>query len=66
MSTTVQISDETKQMLDWLKKEESASTYDEVIQHVITIHTNVSKSMFGAIKGSSWNKKRDRLKLHEL
>ena len=66
MATTVQISDSTKQMLDWIKTEEKAATYDEVIQHVIQIHTNVAKSMFGAAKVSSWNKKKDRLKLHEL
>lgn len=65
MTTTVQISDATKQILDWLKKEENAATYDEVIYNAVTIHTNVSKSMFGTFKGKSWSKK-DRLQLHEL
>ena len=64
MTTTIQISDTTKQVLESLKKKEKNATYDMLIQRLIKKHSNAAKSMFGAIKGIKW-KKQDRLELHE-
>ena len=65
MTTTIQISNETKQLLEILKKQENVNTYDKIIYELAKEHTKISKSMFGNIKGLRWNKK-DRLKLNEL
>jgi len=64
MTTTIQISDTTKQILGWIKEKENADSYDQVIQHLVKIHAHVPNSMFGSIKGLSW-KKRDRMKFHD-
>ena len=66
MATTIQVSGTTKQMLDMLKEREHIGTYDLLLQHIITTHTDVPKSMFGSVKGLKWKKEEDRLKLHEL
>lgn len=67
MSTTIQVSGTTKQMLDSLKEKERMKTYDQVLQHLLTTHTDIPKSMFGAARGMlNWKKEEDRLKLHEL
>ena len=60
MTTTIQVSDETKQLLQMIREREDAKSYDEVIQHVLKTHAQVPKSMFGALKGFKW-KKKDRI-----
>lgn len=66
MATTIQISDATRQLLEQVKEEEEASSYDEVIKKLLEKHTKTPKSMFGIGKGMKpWSKK-DRMNLHEL
>ncbi len=64
MTTTVQVSNATKQVLEALKQREKASSYDEVIRHLVETHTKIGKSMFGALRGLKW-KKEDRLEFNE-
>jgi len=65
MSTTIQISNTTKQMLEQLKKKENAKSYDEIINNLMKKHTKIPKSMFGALKGKGWTKE-DRLDFREF
>ena len=65
MTTTIQVSDSTKQVLESLKVKESAASYDELIRHLVDKHSKIPKSMFGSIKTSKW-KKEDRFDFHEL
>ena len=65
MVTTVQVSESTKQLLERLKGEERASSYNEVIERLAKEHARVPESMFGSIKKGRW-KKEDRMKFHEL
>lgn len=64
MATTIQISDSTKQLLELLKEQEEASSYDQVLQKLLRQHTKVPKSMFGTMKDIKW-KKSDRMDFHE-
>ena len=67
MSTTIQVSDTTKQMLEFVRKGELMKTYDALIRELLRKHTSVPQSMFGAAKSmKKWNKQEDMLKLHEL
>ena len=67
MTTTIQVSTATKQMLDFIKKKEHMNTYDSLLRKILQKHTQIPKSMFGAVKGmKKWNKEEDRLTLHEL
>lgn len=52
MPTTVQVRDETRRILDRLKKETGLSSYDEVITKLIQSRAAVPESLFGACKGS--------------
>ena len=65
MATTIQVSEETKQLLAFVKKREQASSYDEVILHLAKEHVHVPASLFGSAKGLKW-KKEDRLQFREL
>lgn len=65
MSTTIQVSNTTKQMLEQLKKKEHAKSYDEIIVDLMKKHTKLPESMFGALKGKGWVKE-DRLELREF
>ncbi len=64
MTTTIQVSDATKQVLDGLKKKEQASSYDQIIQELVKTKTKVASSMFGSFKLNAW-KKEDRMKFDE-
>lgn len=56
MSTTIQVSDLTKQRLGLLKEEFNVSSYDEVITQILKEKINV-KTMFGSCKGiGPWTK----------
>lgn len=65
MATTIQISNVTKQLLETLKEEENANSYDKIIQNLVNEHQEISKSMFGTIKGLRWNKN-DRMKIKDV
>lgn len=61
MTTTIQVSDATKQVLDYLKKEEEADSYDQVIQELTRVKTKVPQSMFGSVKFSRPWSREDRM-----
>ena len=63
MSTTIQVSETTRQKLETVKEQEGARTLDEVISKMVDKELKTPKSMFGKAKISSW-KKDNRLKLH--
>lgn len=65
MTTTIQVSMTTRQVLKRLKEERGAASYDDVIRELVSEHTSTSHSFFGAAPKLRWTKK-DRLKLHEL
>jgi predicted CopG family antitoxin len=48
MPTTVQVAEKTLQMLNKLKEEMSARSYDEVIRALISERKGIPRSMFGA------------------
>lgn len=50
--TTVQVRDETRKLLDRLKREMGLRSYDEVIRRLVRTKTGLPKSLFGACKGS--------------
>ena len=64
MSTTIQVSEMTKQILETIKEEEHARSYDEIINHLVVQHKHIPTSMFGSLKGmEKWTKK-NRGKFH--
>jgi len=65
MTTTIQVSDTTKQLLEVIKKKERSRTYDKIIQELVKKHTKTAKSMFGMMKGWKWNKEEDRMKTRD-
>tara|TARA_Y100000310_G_C20209704_1_gene590728 strand:+ start:318 stop:515 length:198 start_codon:yes stop_codon:yes gene_type:complete len=65
MGTTIQVSQNTRQMLERLKIEENAPNYDQVIQGLINKKKKIPPSMFGSIKDIKWTKK-DRMHFDEL
>lgn len=65
MATTIQVSDGTRQVLERLKKQQHAATYDQVIWQLIQIKTKVPVTMFASVRGIKWSKK-DRMDFHEL
>lgn len=52
MATTVQVRDETRRVLDKLKKEMGLRSYDEVIRKLVRSSEGLRESFFGACKGS--------------
>jgi len=52
MTTTVQVRDETRKLLDRLKKEMGLMSYDEVIRRLVRAKTGLPQSLFGACRGS--------------
>ena len=65
MPTTIQVSDTTRQVLERLKEQQHAASYDQIIQQLVQKQNKVPTSMFGALKGLKW-KKEDRMETHEL
>lgn len=66
MSTTIQVSDTTKQMLEMLKEKKRIKTNDKLIQYLLDDKMGVPKSMFGAAKELGKWKKEDRAEFREL
>ena len=52
MATTVQVRDETRRLLEKLKRDMGLGSYDEVIRTLAKSKTGLPKSHFGACKGS--------------
>jgi hypothetical protein len=50
--TTVQVQEETRRLLEKLKKQMALGTYDEVIKRLARSKAGVPDSLFGACKGS--------------
>jgi predicted CopG family antitoxin len=50
--TTVQVRDDTRRLLEKLKKEMGLGTYDEVIKKLARSKSGLPESLFGACKGS--------------
>ncbi|HLD04117.1 MAG TPA: hypothetical protein VJG90_00200 [Candidatus Nanoarchaeia archaeon] len=65
MHTTIQVSKTTKQLLEMVKEQKEAASYDEVIKTLLKKDMKIPDSMFGVDKGLKWNKKTDRMKFHE-
>jgi predicted CopG family antitoxin len=49
MSTTIQVKDDFQKMLDRLKKEIDAKSYDEVIRYLFKKAKRMDKSHFGSL-----------------
>jgi predicted CopG family antitoxin len=52
MTTTVQVRDETRRLLERLKKQMGASSFDEVISKLARSKVGVPDSLFGVCRGS--------------
>jgi predicted CopG family antitoxin len=52
MTTTVQVRDETRRLLERLKKQMNVPSYDDVIRRLAKTKTGIPDSLFGACKGS--------------
>ena len=50
--TTVQVRDDTRRLLEKLKRQMGLRTYDEVIKTLARSKSGFPKSLFGACKGS--------------
>ena len=50
--TTVQVREDTRRLLERLKKQMGLGTYDEVIKRLAKSKSGVPESVFGACKGS--------------
>jgi hypothetical protein len=66
LSTTVQVSKKTLQMLNELKKEVGAKSHDEVIKLLIFERKKIPSSMFGANPRLSPFSREDEVEFHEL
>jgi predicted CopG family antitoxin len=52
MTTTVQVRDETRRLLERLKRQMGVPSYDDVIRKLARSKAGVPDSLFGACKGS--------------
>jgi len=50
--TTVQVGDDTRRLLEKLKRQMGLGTYDEVIKRLARSKSGFPESLFGACKGS--------------
>lgn len=66
MATTIQVADDTKQLLDMLKEESGADSFDTMLKTIVKEKLALPASMFGAgkAKGIRW-KKEYRADFHE-
>jgi len=53
MPTTVQVREDTRRLLERLKREMGVSSYDEVIRRLARRRAGVPDSLFGSCKGST-------------
>ena len=66
MTTTVQISDETRRLLEKLKIEMGLKSYDQLIAKLAKKESEAPKSLFGACKGSKHFKRESEADHDEL
>ena len=52
MTTTVQVRDETRRLLERLKKQMGLFSYDDVIRRLARSKTGIPDSLFGVCRGS--------------
>jgi len=52
MTTTVQVRDETRRLLERLKKQMGLPSYDDVIRELARSKAGIPNSLFGACRGS--------------
>ncbi len=50
--TTIQVRDDTRRLLEKLKKQMGLATYDEVVKKLARSRSGLPESLFGACKGS--------------
>ena len=67
MVTTIQVSEETRQLLGIVKENESYGSYEAVIRFLLEQHTKTPKSMFGKLPKHLTRTKKDKREIfHEL
>lgn len=52
MTTTVQVREDTRRLLDRLKRQLKLNSYDELIRRLVNARSGQPESLFGACKGS--------------
>lgn len=63
MSTTIQISEVTKRMLNSLRKD-SKKSYDKILQEILPTKIDAPKSLAGIFPDLKWSKN-DRMKFED-
>jgi len=66
MTTTIQVSRRTRQLLDALKKKLFAKSYDEALQKLLAEKMEIPTSMFGSNPKLSQFKEEEEAEFHEL
>jgi hypothetical protein len=66
MTTSVQVSERTLQLLNELKLEEGLESYDQVIRQLISDRMKIPRSMFGSNRRLQRFTARDHAESHEL
>lgn len=66
MPTTVQVSNETRHLLERLKKEMGLRSYDDVIRKLAKKEAGMPQSLFGACRGSKPFKREVEVEEHRL
>jgi hypothetical protein len=66
MTTTIQVSRKTRQLLDALKRRLSAKSYDEVIQKLMIEKLEIPTSMFGSNPKLSSFTEKEEAEFNEL
>jgi predicted CopG family antitoxin len=51
MSTTIQVQDDVYKMLNIMKKELNAGSYNDVIRHLLSRSKRIDESEFGSMPG---------------
>ncbi len=66
MTTSVQVSEKTIQLLDKLKRELGARSFDQVIRDLITDRNKIPRSMFGSNPKLRPFSQKEEAESHEL
>ncbi len=66
MTTSVQVSEKTIQLLDKLKRELGARSFDQVIRDLITDRNKIPRSMFGSNPRLRPFSQKEEAESHEL
>jgi hypothetical protein len=60
MATTVQVNEDTKQLLHSLKQREDSASHDAIIKKLVTAALNPPKTMFGTLPRIIHLKRKDK------